>query len=396
MYHVLTRGSNTAPARLNATRFKFLQQKGNLSSEGKVPRLWILASRHSGDNTQLNALANALGWPCETKRLAYQPYEELLRLTRQATLAGVNLAKSSPLSPPWPDLVISAGRSTEAVAFWIRKNGNPGVRLVFVGTPWASPSRFDLVITTPQYGLPKAANILHLPLPLHGVTPTTISTEAARWQDRLAHLPGPRIALLVGGNSGPYLFRPAAAARLGREASRMAAETGGSLLVTTSARTSKSAEEALVAAITAPMFLFRYEKTSADNPFHAFLGLADRIIVTADSISMLSEACSTGKPVALFDIEEGVQSMRAEEGEVIPGRAMPPIHWRGHDLPTTFFRFLMRHAPARWSRDLRIVHRHLIDTGMASWLGEKPREAAALPVDGLASAAARIREFFAL
>ncbi|HJT99539.1 MAG TPA: ELM1/GtrOC1 family putative glycosyltransferase, partial [Rhodanobacteraceae bacterium] len=37
-----------------------------------------------------------------------------------------------------------------------------------------------------------------------------------------------------------------------------------------------------------------------DNPYAGFLGWADRIVVTPDSVNMISEACATGKPVYTF------------------------------------------------------------------------------------------------
>lgn len=357
-----------------------------------MPRLWVLASRHSGDNTQLMALADALGWPWEVKRLAYRWHEEFLRLANLTTLAGVDLERSSPLKAPWPDIVICAGRSTEAVARWIKRYGNPELRTVFVGTPWASPSTFDLVITTPQYGLGQGSNILHNALPMHAVTAKKLREEAERWAPRLAHLPAPRTAVLVGGNSGPYLFRPEAAARLGRAASALAAAEGGSLLITTSARTPTASTQALEAAISVPSEIYRWSREASDNPFHAFLGLADRIIVTGDSISMLAEACATGKPVFLFDIEDGPQSMRAEGN----GDPLPPIHWRGRSLDTTAFRLLMRHAPTRWSRDLRIVHREAVAEGLVSWMGEAPRPRRANRESDLDRAVSRVRQLFGL
>ncbi len=368
----------------------------NFSSSAAPPRVWVLASPHSGDNTQLNALAEALGWPFEIKTLRYRGFEELLRLTGLATLRGVDLGVSSPIVPPWPDLILSAGRPTEAVGFWIRRYGNPAARFVFVGTPWAPPSRFDLVITTPQYALPQQPNILHNMLPMHGVTPARIASEAERWRSRLSHLPEPRVAVLVGGSSGPYLFRPEAAARLGREASQLAASMNGSLLVTTSARTPAACVEALAAAIDVPHVLYRWQKGSVDNPFHAFLGFSDRIIVTADSVSMLAEAVATGKPVSLFDIEEGPQSMRAEEAGAPLTGPVPPIYWRGRDLATTAFRLLMNHAPVRWSRDLRIVHRQLVAAGLAAWLGEPIRANPKPPEPALDRAVTRIAALFRL
>lgn len=355
--------------------------------------MWILQSPHSGDNTQLRALATALGWPTETKRIAYLRHEGVLRLFSRPTLAGVDLAKSSPLQPPWPDLVLCSGRGAEAVSFWLRKHANPDLRIVFIGTPWADLRRFDLVITTPQYRLPQAPNVLHNLLPVHDVTPARIAAEAARWQARLAHLPRPFTAVLVGGRSGPYLFGPEAAARLGRQASALARDEGGSLLVTTSARTGEAATAALSAAIDVPFEMFRWRHDATDNPFYAYLGLSDRIIVTADSISMLAEAVSTRKPVRLFDIEEGPFAMRAEEAS-----EARRIAWRGRDLEATLFRLLINHAPPRFSRDLRIVHRQLVAAGHARWLGDETVAAVAdaAPEDGLARATARIRGLFGL
>ncbi len=361
--------------------------------EERLPRVWILASPHAGDNTQLNALAEGLGWPAETKRLAYRPYEEALRLLSLPTLAGLDLAKSDSLSAPWPDLVLAAGRATEAVCFWL-KGQNPNLHIVYVGTPWADPARFDLVIATPQYGIADGPTVLNNPLPLHNVTPQRLAAEADRWRPRLAHLREPYVALLVGGNSGPYVFTAEAAERLGHEASAVAKLLGGSLLVTTSARTPDRVTDALSRAITVPHELFRFDP-EADNPFHAFLGLAKRIIVTADSVSMIGEAAAAGKHVSLFDIEDGPYAMRAEEDR--PGRAgrPPPIHWRGRNAGATVFRALMNYTPPRFARDLRILHRRVTAAGLAHWLGDvSPRPAAQVP-DPLAVAVARVRALLA-
>jgi mitochondrial fission protein ELM1 len=347
----------------------------------ETPRTWLLASPHQGDNTQLQALADALGWPFEIKRLAYQPHQTLARLTLGATLLALDRQRSSPIAPPWPDLVIGAGRPTEAIALWLRRHANPNVRLVYLGTPWASLDRFDLVVTTPQYRLPARANVLHNSLPLHGLTRDRLATAAAAWQPRLEPLPRPWIALLVGGPSGPYTFDTAAATRLGGAASALAG--GGALLVATSARTPASVAAALEAAIAVPSHFFRWTSGPAANPFLGFLALADQFIVTADSISMIAEACATGKPVRLFDIESGPQSMRAACG------------WRGRDLNSTLWRLLLRAGPAKWSRDLTIVHRRLVAAGRASWLGEAPQPlAVADDRPDLERTIARVRALF--
>ena len=63
----------------------------------------MLSGHKAGDNTQLLALARALGWPFEVKRLAYRRTELATNLVLRVTLAGTVKSQSSPLGPPWPD-----------------------------------------------------------------------------------------------------------------------------------------------------------------------------------------------------------------------------------------------------------------------------------------------------
>jgi mitochondrial fission protein ELM1 len=357
---------------------------------GPTPRVWLLESPFAGDNRQLGALAAALGWPFEVKRLAYRAPHGLVRMIPGTACAVLDRAASSPLGPPYPDLVLDAARQSEPVALSIRRRAGGAVRLVHLGSPWAHPRRYDLVIATPQYRLPPGPNLLRNELPLHGIDAEALAAAAAAWRPRLDALPRPWLALLVGGPSGPYCFRPAAARRLGRLAS--AAAAGGSLLVSTSPRTPPDVAEALAGALAVPSHLFRWRPGAADNPYLAYLALADRFVVTADSISMIAEACATGRPVALFDIEEGRRAMRAER----PGPdRLPPPHWRGDSLDATLWRLLIRHAPPRWSRDLRVVHHALVRAGRVHWLGEPAPAVAPPPAEDLARAVAGIRGLLA-
>ena len=118
----------------------------------------------------------------------------------------------------------------------------------------------------------------------------------------LAHLPRPFVAVLVGGYAGPHALDREKAERLGREASSLARSQGGSLLITTSYRTSPAATAGLLASIDVPHRIFCYRPDAGANPYFAFLALADSIVVTCDSASMLAEACATRKPVYMFDL----------------------------------------------------------------------------------------------
>jgi mitochondrial fission protein ELM1 len=336
------------------------------------------------------ALAEALGWPFEVKRLVYRKTELATNLALGPTLAGMVRSQSSPLAEPWPDLVISAGRRNEPVARWIRQRSGGRARLVHFGRPWARTECFDLVITTPQYAVPPRPNILWLDLPLHRVTPERLEQAAEAWRERLAHLPQPRIAVLVGGDSAPYRLGLDAAGRLGRTVARMAKDAGGSLLVTTSARTGAEASEALREAIDGPVYIHYWDPRAQENPYLAFLALADAIVVTGDSVSMVAEACATKAPVYVFDPGEGPSSMREPTG---PRSARDVV--RNLDGWTLFYRTVHRLAPVRMRRNIGAMLRALVESGRAAWLGDPAPPSRRGRSTDLPRAVERVRSLFA-
>lgn len=368
-------------------------------SESSTPLVWLLMGNRAGDNSQVLGLGEALGWRLVEKRFEYKSYEKVVNLPFSGHLRGVEQAASDLLEAPWPDLVISAGRKNEPIARYIRDQADKPVRLVHVGRPWAKVETWDLVVTTPQYRLPHDPNVLHNETPLHRVTRDRLDEAAKEWSDRVADLPRPLIAILAGGNSGPYPFDRASGERLAREADALVDEIGGSLLVTTSARTLPETTEAMFTHIKSPSILYQWKKNDPDNPFFAFLGLADRVIVTADSVSMMTEACATGRPVYLYDTGEGRTSMkdnpwldgRGDQVRESDGAAVGLNRWH---LKAHIYRITMRLGPQRLTRDIRIVQQLLVDTKRAVWLGDGHTEAVPPPLRDVERAADRVRALF--
>ncbi len=354
---------------------------GQEPSATTAPHVWVLLNHRAGENAQVLALAEALGWPFTVKRFVYRRRMPYLLLG--ASLAGIRLQQSDPLTPPWPDLIISASARNEPICFWIQKQAAKAgkrVRLVHIGRPWKPLSRFDLVITTPQYRLPCRPNVLHNSTTLHRVTPARLAQEARRWRPMLAHLPRPYLAVMIGGSSGPYVLDRAAARQLAVQVNELARNLKGSLLVTTSARTSAGILEAFAAEVTVPAYLFRWSRECVANPYYAYLAIADQIIVSGDSASMLTEACATGKPVHIFDLDR--------------------VSRRWCDLSldhlrAAIYRFAMGWAPKRLTRDLARVHERVIAERRAVWLGE-PFPGGKIPdfSTDMRRAVARVRSLF--
>jgi hypothetical protein len=342
------------------------------------PLVWCLLGRKAGDNAQVRALAAELGYPTQEKHIVAKPWELLVHLGSGGSLAGIDAARSSALVPPWPDLIITAGRRNEPVAHWIQRQAGRHPRLVHIGRPWAPLDRFDLIVTTPQYFLPRRHNVLHNQLPLHRLLPEELELAgqafAALWRD----LPRPWIAVLVGGDSGRFVFTPAKARRLGLQCDRLARERGGSLLISNSPRTPAGTTDALLEQISVPHYCYRFG-SDGDNPYAALLALADVFVITGESMSMLAEASSTNRPLLIFDMGDGDTPW-----------------WRlrhNYRYKPLSHRFAMRFGPARMRRDIARIQQSLIDIGRANWLGETlPAPTPVAQDRELAHTAARVRQ----
>ena len=352
------------------------------------PRVWILLADRAGGNGQLISLAEALGWPYERKAMAYNGLNRCPNILLGATLASVRRASADQLQPPWPDLVIGASRRSVPVARWIRRQSGGGTKLVHLLHAMAPLDLFDLIVTTPQYRLPPRSNVLHLSAALNRIDGERLATAGATWASRLSGLPRPFTALFAGGNSATYRFDAATAARLGAEASAAVAAGGGTLLVSTSPRTPPDAAAALIKAITCRNLVYRWKAGDPDNPYNAFLALADRFIVTADSASLLVEACLMGKPVEIFSW---------------PMRCGPLLRfkhwlWRRYGTNANAVLAITIDRLVDWGllkppRDFAALHRELRARGLITGFGESAT-AERRPLDDMERAVVAIRGLF--
>jgi len=343
----------------------------------RAPSVWVLLGKGTGGNGQMLSLAQALGWPFESKKLVHNPLNVVPNLLLGASKATVDSRRSSPLQAPWPDLVIGASRRSAPVALWIRKQSGGRTRLVHLLHAQTPLEQFDLIITLPQYRLPDRPNVLHNTGPLNLIDPASLDSARSQWVGRLAELPRPYTALIVGGNSSSYVLDPATAARLGREASERAA--GGSLLVTTSPRTPPESTDALFAAVDGPSHLYRWKRDDPDNPYKGFLALADRFIVTVDSASLAIEACATGRPVEVFEWPRKGAPTSGHDDDGLGARAYERLLYLGLVKPP---------------RDFDAFHRALRERGLTTRLGDRSEPPPRRPLDDLEQAVARIRQLF--
>ena len=261
--------------------------------------VWILTGARRGDNNQMLALAEALGLPFETKTLVYNPLHHLPALRRG--LLHVTAATRSQIKPPWPDVVIGVGPNSLPVARYIRSQSGGRTRLVQIGDPRTSIGDLDLLITTPQFRRREAANVLALPLPMGdpagSVSPTS---DEERW---LQAWPRPRRLVAVGGSTRKWKIDDRALDEAIGLLNAQSGRDGGSVIAVTSPRTPTSVQRLLDHRLDGA----NQAVVSNFPRFAALLARCDEVYVTADSVSMLSEAVLTGKPVGMIGISRTVK-----------------------------------------------------------------------------------------
>src|ERR687891_731959 len=161
------------------------------------PRIWVLLGHRKGDNNQPLALARALGLPFETRSVRYNNLRRLPNRLLGRSLVSVRPEARQWFQPPWPDLVLAIGRRSVPVARYIRHASGGRTKLVHLGNPRLDPKHFDLVITTPQYGVPPAGRVLRLPLAITAAqSRQDLTEEEGRFVEAL---PRPHRLMVLGG-----------------------------------------------------------------------------------------------------------------------------------------------------------------------------------------------------
>jgi mitochondrial fission protein ELM1 len=277
-------------------------------------KTWTVTSGAAGFETQALGVAEALGVVPVVKHVRQSaPWHWL------APWGPV--ADAGDIVPPWPDLVIAAGRQSIPFARMIRRRSRGQTFVAVLQDPRVPPAWFDFV-WVPAHDRLRGPNVLSTILSPNRITPQRLADEAQRIAPKIAHLPNPRIAVLLGGANGVFRFDERAAARLGGQLAELARRHDAGLMVTPSRRTGRAQADIIRERIKdAPAVMWNGE---GENPYFGYLGSADAILVTCDSVNMVGEAVSTGKPVHVVELEGGSAKWR---------RFLDPIYALGAARP---------------------------------------------------------------
>jgi len=271
---------------------------------------WVVTDGGAGMENQCLGLAEALGLSPVIKRIKLRsPWKQLspyLKLWLKHAVSD----KGDPLMPPWPDILIASGRASVPASLYVRRasrnNGKQGTFTIQIQNPVINPSFFDLV-AVPLHDRLKGPNVISTVGSLHRITPDKLAREAEKLLPKLAHLKLPRIAVSIGGSNAVYKLTPHEMRHIAEQLKALA-KREGSLMITTSRRTGKE-NLAILQEILRGTNSYIWDG-QGENPYFGMLGLADAILVTCDSVNMVSEACATGKPTLVIDLAGGSEKFR--------------------------------------------------------------------------------------
>jgi mitochondrial fission protein ELM1 len=287
---------------------------------------WVITEGHPGTETQAVALADALGLKPDLMHVKAPSLWAWMPATLWPAPILFARLQGARIKPPWPDILITCGRRSAALALAIRaksrKGGALGTFAIHILNPQVESKRLDVVVT-PRHDLDNlrqhrhgGPNVIPTLGSLHPLDPRRLAKEANRMADRFADLPRPLVAVLVGGHSKNYEMGMDCMETLGVHLRQLFDASGCGFAVMTSRRTKEENIAVLTRALAGTGAYFWDGK--GDNPYRGVLGLADGLVATCDSVNMITEAAATGKPVyvAMFEansdrVESFNKDMRA-------------------------------------------------------------------------------------
>ncbi len=282
-----------------------------MKETGSPAPVWALTTGEAGAAGQAEGLAAAVGRPFEVKTVRLRRPGRWLPAHRQVPgLLQYGLAER--LGPPWPELLITCGRRSASVSVAVRRASGGRCFTAHIQNPRVPLHHFDLVVPPRHDGI-AGPNVLATRVALHRLTPERLAAAGDAWRSRLGDL---NVAVLLGGRSRSHRFTPETVEALVEGLAGLE----GPIAVTASRRTEPAVIDALRARLPEAWF---WDGTGC-NPYLAMLALARHIVVTEDSVSMTSEAVSTGKPVYAARMAGGnrrlarFQAALREEGVLRP------------------------------------------------------------------------------
>jgi uncharacterized protein len=301
-----------------------------------TPVLRILSDGFAGHEAQTLGLAEAMGLKPDVRHIAPRPFFAALAPFGPIDWRERETIEGSPIAPPFPDIAMGSGRRTLPYLRRLKQASKRQTFTVYLNRPANGLRAADFIVAPVHDGL-FGRNVVAPITPPNRVSAELLARLRRAPDPRVASLPKPRAALLIGGDNRHFQFSKATAAAL-CEIVRVLNGQGISVMATCSRRTPLYVFEALKAELAQGSgWLWEGE---GDNPYFSILAQAETIVVTADSVAMIGEAAATGAPVYVFAVAGGSRKIADYLSKLETLGAVRPWsgvveHWRYEPVQST-------------------------------------------------------------
>ncbi len=199
----------------------------------------------------------------------------------------------------YADVVISCGSSLQDVNVWLKKENS--AKSVLIMKPSVSQKLFDAIILPKHDKVLSGERIFVTDGALSAIRQEDLSKEAQKLGAELVlDRYSMKIGLLVGGDTSKIQFQPALFEKWMQSLQQFCIQRKAAVIATSSRRTPTWAEQVMknhfLDKAVCP-YLIVANEANREGGVSAILGLCDWVIVTGESMSMISEAVMAGKPV---------------------------------------------------------------------------------------------------
>ena len=273
---------------------------------------WVIHDGVAGNRRQAVALAEALTWPFQERVVCAAGLGKSFAPRRLPVLKqpfGDDFAAAMQNPPKY---VIGCGRQAALATRLLKQAGSFAIQIL---NPRIGSHHWDVLIV-PSHDKVEGQNIIQCIGSLHDVN----STSLHHWRSQpssLQTIDTPRTAVLIGGPSRMALFNEGLIEVMLSQLEYDLAKNGGSLIICGSRRTPKKIAENIRKRVSDSNFLIWFDDSDGDNPYREILANADRIVLTPDSVNMISEACATKLPVFIAQPERATGRLKIFLGQLL-------------------------------------------------------------------------------
>ncbi|MBO4956619.1 MAG: mitochondrial fission ELM1 family protein [Rickettsiales bacterium] len=279
-------------------------------------KIWILKDFKIGSSKQSEFLARSLSNDVVIKNIEYTKYIIIPNIIKPFKM-GIDFEESDDVLNDinYPDMIIFSGRRLAGLAIYLKKyiykKTKKIIKIVSILNPDYSFRYFDFVILPTHDNIKnnKYRNIITFDGSLCVDNLSEKQEDINFWNKQLENHKRPFYAFMIGGNTRKKKYNLEDFTKILKLISNFVKKQNGTLLISTSRRTSNECINLLNDTnINCDYYLYKWGKSSALNPYYAFIALSDVIFLTADSISMIAEITTTGKPVYVYKPDESLEN----------------------------------------------------------------------------------------